>query len=62
LKLEIYNTIFTRSIRSSTDIRSFTGIGNPMGIERSIDIGNVFGNKEVDHLFYGDFKEVDHLL
>ncbi len=33
-----------------------------MGIERSIDIGNVFGNKEVDHLFYGDFKEVDHLL
>ena len=56
LKSKICNTTSTRSIKNPTDI------GNLIGIERPINIDNIFGNKEVDHLLCGDFEEVDHLF
>jgi len=56
LKLEIYNTTPTKSIES------LTGIGSLMGIERPINVGNAFKNKEADHLPCGDSEEADHLF
>jgi hypothetical protein len=50
LKSKTYNTTLIKSI------------GNPTGIERPTNIDNAFGNKEADHLFYRDSKEVDHLF
>ncbi len=37
-------------------------IGSLTGIERPINIDNASGNKEADHLLYGDSEEADHLL
>ncbi len=56
LKLKTCSTTFTRNIGSPTDI------GSPIDIERLINISNTSGNKEVNHLPYGDSEEVDHLL
>ena len=56
LKSKICSTTPTKSIGS------LTGIGSLTSIEKPININNISGNKEADHLLYRDSKKVDYLF